>query len=195
MIETRLETGRLILRRWRGADRDPYAAMSADPAVMDWLGRAPMTRAESDAQIDRFEAEFEQLGHGFFALERKPDGVFLGFVALAPIPHGPPRPRGYEIGWRLARPAWGFGYATEAARVLLRYGFEQLELPEIVSFTAATNLRSQAVMRRIGLHRRPDLDFDHPALAEEHPLRPHLVFGTRAVEARPLQPNVFSARR
>ena len=173
-----IETDRLILRRWRDADRDPYGAMSADPAVVDWLG-GTQTRAESDAQIDRFEARIEQLGHGVWALERKADGAFLGFSALAVTDHPPPVPQGVEVGWRLAHHAWGFGYATEAARALLVHGFERLGLDEILSFTAATNLRSQAVMRRIGLAPRPDLDFVHPALAEGHPLRPHVVWAAR----------------
>ena len=174
-----IETERLILRRWREEDRAPFAAMSADPEVMSWLGRGPMTRAESDAQIDRFEAQFANLGHGFFALQRKDDDAFLGFIALAPIHFGPPRPQGHEIGWRLARAAWGHGYATEAARALLEFGFAELKLPEIVSFTAATNLRSQAVMRRIGLTHDPARDFDHPALAQGDPLRPHVVYAAR----------------
>jgi RimJ/RimL family protein N-acetyltransferase len=174
-----METERLILRRWREEDCAPFAAMSADPEVMSWLGRAPMTRAESDAQIDRFEAQFAKLGHGFFALERKDDDAFLGFIALAHIPFGPPRPQGHEIGWRLARHAWGHGYATEAARALLEFGFAELKLPEIVSFAAKTNLRSQAVMRRIGLAHDPARDFDHPALAQGDPLRPHVVYAAR----------------
>jgi RimJ/RimL family protein N-acetyltransferase len=85
-----------------------------------------------------------------------------------------------EIGWRLARPVWGSGYATEAAAAILKDGLERVGLAEIVSFTARGNVRSQAVMERIGLHRRPDLDFDHPKLAAEHPLRPHIVWSTRA---------------
>lgn len=185
-----IETERLILRRWRVADREPWAAMSADPEVMRWLGRAPMSRAESDAQIDRFEAQLGQLGHGFLALERRADGAFLGFVALAPIPPGPPRPAGHEIGWRLARGAWGHGYATEGARALLAFGFETLKLPEIVSFTARANLASQAVMRRIGLVADPARDFDHPGLAEDDPLRPHVVFalGREGFLASPPEP-------
>ncbi len=171
-----IETGRLILRRWREADRDPYAAMSADWAVMDWLG-GTRNRAESDAQIDRFEAQFQKLGHGFFALERKSDGAFLGFAALTVTDRPPPVPQGVEVGWRLAGYAWGFGYATEAAQRLLSFGFQSLGLKEIVSFTAATNLRSQAVMRRIGLTHRPELDFEHPAFPAGHPLHPHVVYG------------------
>ncbi len=173
-----IETERLILRRWRESDREPYGAMSADPAVMDWLG-GTRPRGESAAQIDHFEARIEQHEHGVLALERKADGEFLGFAALAVTDCPPPVPQGVEVGWRLARHAWGFGYATEAARALLVHGFEHLGLDEIVSFTAATNLRSQAVMRRIGLERRPDLDFDHPAFAEGHPLRAHVVFAAR----------------
>ena len=175
-----IETERLILRRWLDRDREPYAAMSADPDVMDWLGGNLMTRAQCDAQIDRLQSEFDLLGYGCLVVERKDDGAFLGFVALAAIRHEPPAPAGVEIGWRLARHAWGSGYASEAAAAVLKDGLERVGLSEILSFTARSNVRSQAVMRRIGLKRRPDLDFDHPGLAADHPLRPHIVWSTRA---------------
>ena len=174
-----IETERLILRRWRDSDRAPHAALSADPEVMNWLGGTLMTRAQSDAQIDRFETEIAELGHGVLAIERGGDGVFLGFVALSPIRHPPPVPTGMEIGWRLARHAWGAGYASEAARAVLRDGLDRVGLAEVLSFTAGTNVRSRAVMQRIGLRRRPELDFDHPALAADHPLRAHVVYSTQ----------------
>lgn len=177
-----IETDRLILRRWLDRDRAPYAAMSADPEVMDWLGGNLRTRDESDAQIDRFLSRFDTLGYGFLAIERKADQVFLGFIALDPTDVAPAGPDGVEIGWRLARHAWGNGYATEAATAVLKDGLERVGLSEIVSFTARTNVRSQAVMRRIGLFYRPELDFDHPRLALDHPLRPHVVFSTRPAQ-------------
>lgn len=173
-----IETPRLILRQWRESDRAPFAAMSADPEVMDWLGGTLLSREQSDAKIDVFVSQLDALGHGFLAVERKADGVFLGFIALAPIPPEPGLPKGVEIGWRLARRAWGGGYASEGAAAVLKDGLDRVGLAEIVSFTARTNLRSQAVMRRIGLRRRPDLDFDHPALKRDHPLQAHVVFST-----------------
>lgn len=124
-------------------------------------------------------AELVRLGYGVLAIERRDDQAFLGLVALAPVRAAPPAPAGVEIGWRLARTAWGHGYASEAAAAVLRDGRDRVGLPEIVAFTARTNLRSQAVMSRVGLHRRADLDFDHPALAAGHRLRPHLVWSTR----------------
>ena len=180
-----METERLVLRRWHDRDREPYAALSADPAVMDWLGGKLFTREQTDAQIDSLQAELDDLGHGCLAIQRQSDGAFLGTIALAPIDLKPPAPSGVEIGWRLARHAWGHGYATEAAAAVLMDGLDRVGLAEIVSFTAHSNVRSQAVMGRIGLHRRPDLDFDHPNLAADHPLRPHVVFSTRPASYNP----------
>lgn len=176
-----IETERLILRPWREADREPYAAMSADPEVMRWLGRGPMSRVESDAQLDRFEAGADPRGLGFLAAERRGDGALLGYIALAPIPFEPAIPQGWEIGWRLARPYWGEGYASEGAAALLAHGFAA-GLAEVLSFTATSNLRSQAVMRRIGLRRRPELDFEHPRLSVGDSLRSHVVCGLRSTE-------------
>lgn len=175
-----IETERLILRRWRDADREPFAAMCADPEVMRHFP-ALLTRAESDAVVQRMVAH--QAGHGFcfFALERKSDGAFLGFTGMMTLkPENPLHP-GVEIGWRLAREAWGAGYASEAALAAIAHGFDSLGLKRIVSFTATENLRSQAVMQRIGMTRRADLDFDHPAVPEGHRLRPHVVY---AIERR-----------
>lgn len=176
-----IETERLILRRWREEDRGPYAAMSADPEVMRWLGREPMTRVESDAQFARFEANLDARGLGFLAAERRADGALLGYIALAPIPAEPPVPHGWEIGWRLARPHWGEGYASEGAAALLAHGFAA-GVEEVLSFTAASNSRSRAVMRRIGLERRAELDFEHPRLSVGDSLRSHVVYGLRSVE-------------
>ncbi len=170
-----IETERLILRPWRDTDRAPYAAMMADPEVGYWLG-ATLSREESDAQIDRFMAANADREPGFLAMERRGDGAFLGAACLRPVPGGHPMVGTVEVGWRMARNAWGSGYATEAARILLAEGFSRLDLGEIVSFTAVSNLRSRAVMERLGFARSPDRDFDHPALAPDHPLRAHVVY-------------------
>jgi ribosomal-protein-alanine N-acetyltransferase len=175
-----IATERLVLRPWLERDREPFAAMSADPQVMHWLGGGPWTRAQSDAQVDRYLGRHGEPGRGVLAIERRSDHAFLGLIALEPADVAPAGPVGVEIGWRLARHAWGAGYATEAAAAVVTQGLERGGLAEILAFTAARNLRSQLVMRRIGLHRRPDLDFDHPRLAAEHILRPHVVWSTRA---------------
>jgi RimJ/RimL family protein N-acetyltransferase len=170
---TELRTDRLALRRWRDSDLAPWAAMNADPEVREHLGDL-LTREQSDASVARFRAEFEQRGHGWWAVEVAATGEFIGFAGLDPVDDGLPFD-GVEIGWRLARPAWGHGYATEAASAVLAFGFGTLRLPEILAVTTATNLRSQAVMRRIGMTRDPDGDFDDPT-APEGPLRPQVLY-------------------
>jgi RimJ/RimL family protein N-acetyltransferase len=173
-----IETQRLILRRWRESDRAPFAAMMADPYVGYWLG-GTMTHDEADAYLERVDRCFEALGYGRFAVEQRAEGRFLGFVGLAPVHEsyrGLAIAGGIEVGWRLTREAWGHGYATEAARAAVDDGFSHVGLPEIVSFTAASNQRSRAVMERLGLVRDPTRDFDHPQLAADHPLRPHVVY-------------------
>lgn len=147
MIEIR--TDRLLLRPWRRSDLAPWAAMNADPEVREHLG-GPLTRAESDASVARFQAEFAERGYGWWALEERATGAFLGFAGLDRIDDGMPFV-GVEIGWRLARSAWGHGYATEAARATLDFGFQTLGLAEILAVTTSANRRSQAVMERIGM--------------------------------------------
>jgi RimJ/RimL family protein N-acetyltransferase len=174
-----IETARLILRAWRPDDLDPWAALNADAEVMRYFP-AVQTRAESEAMMGRAQAHIDEHGFGAWALERKDDGVFLGFTGLSRLkPDNPLHPR-VEIGWRLARHAWGQGYASEAATAALKDGFERVGLDSIVAFTATTNLPSQAVMTRIGMVRREDLDFDHPALPKGHPLERHLVWEATA---------------
>lgn len=154
-----IRTERLLLRRWRDADRDPFAAMNADPAVTEHL-QGPMSRERSDAFIDRIEAHWEEHGWGLWAVE-VPDGApFVEYVGLWPAEYLAPQM--VEVGWRLAREHWGHGYATEAAVEALRFGFTEVGLPEIVSFTVPQNVCSRRVMERIGLVRDPSRDFDHP---------------------------------
>lgn len=176
-----IETDRLILREWRDADREPFAAMSRDPEVMATLGPL-MTRAESDALIGRLIAMQAQHGHCFWALERKADGAFLGFAGLKIGDVGPIIGE-IEIGWRLARHAWGHGYVTEAARAAAAWGFANRPVLRIVAITSVGNSRSQAVMHRLDMVRRPDMDFDHPKVPEGDSLRPHVTFTLDRPEA------------
>ena len=169
-----LTTQRLILRPWRDADRDEFAALNADPAVMEFFP-STLSRAASDASIDAWQAQFEQRGWSNWAVERQATGQFIGFVGLSVPVRVLPFTPCVEIGWRLARSAWGQGYATEAAREALRFGFDTLQLEEIVSFTAAVNTRSRAVMERIGM-RDAHEDFEHPAVPEGSPLRLHCLY-------------------
>jgi len=171
-------TSRLILRHWREEDRQPWAELGADPEVMQHFPKT-LTREESDAFVDGVGAQLEERGWGLWAVEERETGRFLGFTGLN-VPrfeaHFTPA---VEIGWRLRRDAWGSGFATEAARGVLTVAFDDLELPEVVSFTAVPNERSQAVMRRLGMTRDPAEDFDHPVLAEDSPLRRHVLYRLR----------------
>lgn len=172
----RLETGRLILRRFdQPGDRDAFAAICADPEVMEWLG-GTLTRAEADARIDRVEASWEANGHGRYLVERKSDGAFLGWSGIMRAFETLPIAGVPEMGWRLVRDAWGQGYATEAAAAAIADGFQRLGFAEIWAFTNPGNLRSQAVMRRLGMTRRPDLDFEHPDQPADDPLRASVVY-------------------
>ncbi|WP_030603183.1 GNAT family N-acetyltransferase [Streptomyces achromogenes] len=168
-----LHTDRLLLRRWRDSDLEPWAAMNADPEVREHLGDL-LSRDRSDASVAQYQADFDRRGYGWWAVEVRGTGEFIGFAGLDPVDDGMPF-TGVEIGWRLARSAWGQGYATEAARAVLAYGFDTLGLPEILAVTTSTNHRSQAVMRRIGMIRDPADDFDDPC-APDGPLRPNVLF-------------------
>jgi ribosomal-protein-alanine N-acetyltransferase len=140
-----------------------------------------LSRGESDGLVERIEAGFEANGFGLWALEVRDTGEFIGFTGLAVPEFEADFTPAVEIGWRLARSAWGRGYATEAARAVLRFGFEEAELTEVVSFTAPANHRSRAVMERIGMSHDPRGDFDHPGLPAGHPLRPHVLYRIAAL--------------
>ena len=170
-----LQTERLLLRRWRESDRAPFAALNADPEVMRYF-RGSLDRAGSDAFVDRIEKGFDELGYGLWAAEVRARNEFIGFVGLARQTYEAPFTPAVEVGWRLARTAWGHGYATEAARVALDFGFTAVGLGEIVSVTTRRNERSQAVMARLGMTRDPADDFDYPLYPEGHPLRPSVLY-------------------
>jgi RimJ/RimL family protein N-acetyltransferase len=170
-----IETERLLLREWRDADREPFARMNADPRVMEFFP-ATLTVEETAAMLERVRAHGERHGFGWWAAELKETGAFIGFIGLA-VPyfeaHFTPC---VEIGWRLAAEYWGRGLATEGARAALQYGFDVLGLREIVSFTVPANVRSRRVMEKLGMTRDPADDFDHPRIADGHPLRRHVLY-------------------
>lgn len=175
----RIETDRLLLRRWRELDREPFAELNGDPQTLVYFP-STLDRQASDALVDRIEANFETLGYGLWAVEIRQTGQFIGFTGLSPMPDDVPGAGGTEIGWRLARHAWHHGYATEAARAALRVAFDGAGLAEIWSMTAVLNEPSQAVMRRIGMTEAAR--FDHPRVPDGHVLRPHVTYHlTRAV--------------
>ncbi|MGD1106686.1 MAG: GNAT family N-acetyltransferase [Terracidiphilus sp.] len=170
-----LKTGRLLLRRWRDSDRLPFQAMNADPRVMEFMP-APLSPAESDALVDRAQAHFERHGFGPFAVELLGDKTFAGFIGLFIPAFDAPFMPSVEVGWRFAFDCWGRGLATEGARAVVRYGFEELGLDSVVSFTVPENLRSRRVMEKIGMTHDPCDDFDHPRLPEGDPLRRHVLY-------------------
>ena len=172
-----IQTRRLLLRRWTPADDEPLADINADPEIAYWLGGPAF--AANPAQVDRYNASIDEHGFGRFAVERLEDGALIGAVGPMPIGAGLPV-SGYEIGWRIARSAWGQGYATEAAQAAMAHAFS-LGVEEILAFTAESNVRSQAVMARLGLTRDASRDFDHPQLEPGDPLCRHIVY----VQSRP----------
>jgi len=174
---TELRGGRVLLRDWRDSDLDPWAEMNADPEVMEYFP-ARLDRAEADAMAERIRTHLDEHRWGLWALEVPGEIDFAGFVGLAEATFEAHFTPAVEVGWRLARPAWGHGYASEAARLALGFAFDELGCDEVVSFTAQGNLRSRAVMERIDLSRDPADDFDHPRVEPGSPLRRHVLYRT-----------------
>jgi len=168
-----LEMDRLILRRWREADRDAFAEMNADPRVMRFFP-ACLTRAESDATVDRIQKHFDVHGFGFFAAELRETGEFAGVIGVAHVNFDAFFTPSVEIGWRLAAAYWNRGLASEGARACLELAFDTLGLAQVVSFTTHGNLPSRRVMEKLGM--RYAGDFEHPKIPEGHPLRPHVLY-------------------
>ena len=173
--ELTLRTERLLLRAWRDEDKAPFAALNGDPVVM---GHFPstLTREESDLMVERIGVRFAETGLYLWAVEVVGSDPFIGFVGLSAPTFEAPFTPCVEVGWRLAKAAWGHGYATEAARTAVADGFERLGLSEIVSFTATTNLASQRVMQRLGMTHDPADDFDHPGMPDKHRLQRHVLY-------------------
>jgi RimJ/RimL family protein N-acetyltransferase len=175
---TTLETERLILREWTEDDKKPFARMNADPMVMEYLPRMLDEKA-SDKLVGRFQAHFKKHGFGLFAAERKEDKAFTGFVGLDTVAFEAPFTPAVEIAWRLDYEFWGKGYATEAARRVIEYAFEDLKLNEIVSFTVHDNARTIHIMEKLGMARDEKGDFDYPALRKGHPLGRFVLYRLR----------------
>jgi len=177
-----IQTERLILRQWSEGDLEPFAALNADTRVMEYFPSV-LSRQESEQMMKRMQAKIEERGWGWWAVSLVADDKFIGFIGMndvdrASLPvHFAPT---VEVGWRLDYPFWGKGYATEGAIACLKYGFETLNLEEIVAFTAVQNMRSRAVMERIGMYHNPQDDFDHPKLPEDHKLRRHVLYRIEA---------------
>ncbi len=172
---TELRTERLVLRDWRPEDREPFAALNDDPAVMEHFP-THLTREQSDAMVGRITGFLDEHGWGLWAVEVAQTGQFIGFTGLSVPRFEAPFTPCVEVGWRLARSAWGHGYATEAARASVAHGFGPLGLEEIVAMVVPDNVRSQAVMRRLGMTRDEEADFDHPLVPEGSPVRRHRLY-------------------
>ena len=173
-----IETERLLLRPWREEDREPFYRLNSDARVMEFFPEC-LTRAQSDSLVERINEHFRKHGFGLFAAELREDQTFIGFVGLA-VPsfeaHFTPC---VEIGWRVAADYWGRGLATEGARAVVKYAFDELALDALVSFTVPGNIRSRRVMEKIGMTHNASEDFDHPNLPEGHPLRRHVLYRSR----------------
>ena len=171
----RIETDRLVLRLWRDEDLAPFAKMSADPEVMQWLGGV-LTLDQVQAYKVRADSSFAELAMCRMVIERRADGAFVGSCGLMPGHESVPFVPYTDVGWRLARSAWGQGYASEAAAAVMADGFARLGLDEITAITAQINVRSQAVMQRLGMRRDAASDFDHPAFEPGDPMRRTVVY-------------------
>lgn len=170
-----LTTCRLLLRHWKNSDREPFAALNADPRVMQFMPHR-LTAQQSHSLVDRIETHFRQYGFGLFAAELRETGAFIGYVGLAVPRFVAKFTPCVEIGWRLAAEHWNRGLATEGARVVLGHAFGALKLDELVSFTVPANRPSRRVMEKLGMVHSPSEDFDHPNLPEGHPLRRHVLY-------------------
>ena len=175
-----LETSRLTLRRWQESDRAPFAAMNADPVVMQFFA-APFTTEQSNETIDRYLTAFDREGFSFFAAILRDTGDFAGTIGLQTmrdVVPNLPQPA-VEIGWRLPQSAQGKGLATEGALAILDFAFHQLGLAEVVAITAIPNQPSRRVMEKLGMTHRPELDFNHPRVPAGHRYERHTLYSLR----------------
>ena len=175
-----IDTGRLTLRGWRAADARAHHALANHPDVVATLGHGP-TPAQSRETVERQQAGLAAHGYCFWAAERRADGRVIGWCGLQPLPAAVGG--GVEIGWTIAPPLWGRGYAREAATAVLTHAWKETTLAHVRAVTTPGNTRSRALMERLGLIRLPDGDFDHPALPPGDPLRRHLTYSIERPDA------------
>jgi RimJ/RimL family protein N-acetyltransferase len=173
-----LRTARLCLRPWRVEDLEPFAALNADPRVMEFYP-ALLTRAESEARFEKIRAHFAEHGFGMWVVEESGGAPFVGVAGLTVPDFVAPFTPCVDVGWRLAAAFWGRGYATEAARAALEFGFGALGLREIVAMTTVANARSRRVMEKLGMRHDPAEDFLHPSVPEGNAVRPHVLYRLR----------------
>lgn len=181
MSDSTIKTERLILRPWQENDFERFAKLNADPRVMEFFPGL-LSQEESNQLAKRICTAMKQQGWGLWAASIPDIADFIGYIGLAPVNFVADFTPAVEVGWRLAYEFWDKGYATEGAKAAIKYGFETLSLEEIVSFTATQNKRSRNVMEKIGMHHSQKDDFDHPKLAEGHPLRNHVLYRIEANE-------------
>jgi 3-dehydroquinate dehydratase / shikimate dehydrogenase len=187
--ESIIQTDRLILRQWHDEDLEPFAHLNADPHVREYFPGL-LSRQESDASVKLASDHIQRCGWGFWSASLIQTDEFIGFIGLEDVYFSAPFNKftpAVEIGWRLAFDHWGKGYATEGATAALEYGFNALNLEEIVSFTPVQNMRSRNVMKKIGMHHKPEDDFDHPKLSADHPLRKHVLYRLERSEWKKLR--------
>ncbi len=175
LMSVYLETERLILRDWADGDGKLFAQMNFDPMVMEFMPRR-LDEAASNKLVKRFKKHLADYGYGLYAVEVKETKAFIGFVGLEHVPENMPFSPAVEIAWRLSYDAWGHGYASEAAKVVLKYGFDELGLKEIVAFSVYDNDKSLSVMSKIGMEKDPEGDFHYPRLPKGHPLAQHVLY-------------------
>jgi 3-dehydroquinate dehydratase/shikimate dehydrogenase len=187
--ESIIQTERLILRQWQETDLELFAQLNADSRVREYFPGL-LSRQESDASVKLMSDHIQRFGWGFWAASLIQTNDFIGFIGLEDVtleaPFNKPTPT-VEIGWRLAFNYWGKGYATEGAKAAIKYGFDELNLSEIVSFTTVKNWRSRHVMEKIGMAHDETSDFDHPKLVEGHPLKKHVLYRLKLSEWQNLQ--------
>jgi RimJ/RimL family protein N-acetyltransferase len=187
-----LTTPRLLLRPWRESDRTPFAALNADPKVMEFMP-CLLSREQSDDFFDRIQAHFARYGYGLYAAEHRATGEFIGFIGLLVPAFDAPFMPAVEIGWRLAAKWWGQGFATEGGREIVRYAFDVIGLDQLVSFTAITNARSRRVMQKLGMTHDPAENFEHPRVPPGHPLRPHVLYRLERAKLLALRPAEYAS--
>jgi ribosomal-protein-alanine N-acetyltransferase len=173
-----IRTERLLLRRWRASDLESFVAVNADPVVCEFLP-ATLTRVQSEELAAKIAGHFDEHGFGMWVVEIPGEASFAGFVGLAHATFEASFTPCVEVGWRLASAFWGRGFATEAARASLAFGFSQLSLKEILAWTVPDNQRSRRVMEKLGMTHDAAEDFDHPRLPEGHRLRRHVLYRAR----------------